>query len=313
MNLEQFAKSAETLRVLGVVVTQDGKEIAKQVWDEECRRNVYSASKSFTSCAVGMAMKEGLLSLDEKLVDCFPDELPEQVSDNLKKATVRDLLTMHLGQAKASLMGGQRPYYEEDDWVKMSLAIPFVEEPNTKFVYNNVGPYLAGILVQRRCGCDLVSYLTPRLFAPLGIKAPLWETDRQGNTFGAGGLMLTLSELHKFGCLYLQNGAWEGKQLVPEKWVQESTKKQGENDRDSFGWLSVLGRPGRDIPRRRQVFPAFYHLQGEKCGHYRYCRMQRRRSTDAAHLYGHLSSAVRENCRRTSGRSDEENGRKETI
>ena len=64
MNLEQFAKSAETLRVLGVVVTQDGKEIAKQVWDEECRRNVYSASKSFTSCAVGMAMKEGLLSLD---------------------------------------------------------------------------------------------------------------------------------------------------------------------------------------------------------------------------------------------------------
>ena len=82
MNLEQFAKSAETLRVLGVVVTQDGKEIAKQVWDEECRRNVYSASKSFTSCAVGMAMKEGLLSLDEKLVDCFPDELPEQVSDD---------------------------------------------------------------------------------------------------------------------------------------------------------------------------------------------------------------------------------------
>ena len=236
MNLEQFAKSAETLRVLGVVVTQDGKEIAKQVWDEECRRNVYSASKSFTSCAVGMAMKEGLLSLDEKLVDCFPDELPEQVSDNLKKATVRALLTMHLGQAKASLMGGQRPYYEEDDWVKMSLAIPFVEEPNTKFVYNNVGPYLAGILVQRRCGCDLVSYLTPRLFAPLGIKAPLWETDRQGNTFGAGGLMLTLSELHKFGCLYLQNGAWEGKQLVPENWVLESTKKQGENDRDSFGY-----------------------------------------------------------------------------
>lgn len=66
-------------------------------------------------------------------------------------------------------MGAQRPVYEEEDWVKMSLAFPFVYEPGTKFVYNNVGPYLAGVLVERRAGCDLVSYLYPRLFKPLGI------------------------------------------------------------------------------------------------------------------------------------------------
>lgn len=75
--------------------------------------------------------------------------MPQQVSDHLAKATVRDLLTMCLGQEKGHLMGGQRPQYEEDDWVRMSLAIPFVYEPETRFVYNNMGPYLAGILVQR--------------------------------------------------------------------------------------------------------------------------------------------------------------------
>ena len=70
----------------------------------------------------------------------------------------------------------------------MSLAFPFVYEPGTKFVYNNVGPYLAGVLVERRAGCDLVSYLYPRLFKPLGIARPTWELDPYGHVFGAGGL-----------------------------------------------------------------------------------------------------------------------------
>ena len=89
---------------------------------------------------------------------------------------------------------------------------------------NNVGPYLAGILVQRRSGCDLVSYLTPRLFSKLGIKRPTWEIDPFGNSFGAGGLFLTLSELHKIGLFYLNKGKWNGKQILSEKWIAESTK-----------------------------------------------------------------------------------------
>ena len=127
---------------------------------------------------------------------------------------------MCLGQEQGSLMGEQRPLYQEDDWVKMSLAIPFQYKPGTHFVYNNVGPYLAGILVQRRSGCDLVSYLTPRLFKHLGIKRPTWETDPLGNSFGAGGLFLTLSELHKFGLFYLNKGKWNGKQILSEKWIE---------------------------------------------------------------------------------------------
>lgn len=238
MDLNHFSEGAQRLGVLGIKVTQGGVLTAERLWDEECRRNIYSASKSFTSCAVGFAVKEGLLSLEEKLTDAFSEDLPEIVSENLQKATVRDLLTMCLGQEKGNLMGAQRPLYEEDDWVKLSLSIPFVYEPGTHFVYNNVGPYLAGILVQRRAGCDLVSYLTPRLFKPLGIKRPTWESDPLGNTFGAGGLFLTLSELHKFGLFYLQKGNWNGKQLLPETWIEESAKCQGA---EPYGYLFWRG------------------------------------------------------------------------
>lgn len=236
MDLTRFEQDVRGLGVLGVVISQDGAEIGRQLWDEECRRNVYSASKSYTSCAVGIAIKEGLLSIDERLVDAFPEDLPEEVSDNLAAATVRDLLTMHLGQEHASLMGGQRPLYPETDWVRMSLAIPFVDAPDTKFVYNNVGPYLAGVLVQRRAGCNLVDYLMPRLFEPMGIHRPTWEVDPMGNTFGAGGLMLTMSELHRLGLLYLQDGNWNGRQIITADWARESTRRQGDNSHDAYGY-----------------------------------------------------------------------------
>ena len=197
MDISEFIEVAKNLNVLGIKITKDGELAAEWHSEPECRRNIYSATKSFTSCAVGFAVQEGLIDLNEKLTEAFSEDMPENIDDNLKSATVRDLLTMCLGQEKGNLMGEQRPLYKEDDWVKMSLAVPFKYRPGTHFVYNNVGPYLAGILVQRRSGCDLVSYLTPRLFSHLGIKRPTWETDPLGNSFGAGGLFLTLSELHK--------------------------------------------------------------------------------------------------------------------
>lgn len=244
IQLNSFIETAASLCALGIVVSQNGQEVARHTWEGACRRNVYSASKSFTSAAVGIAIREGLLSLNERLTDAFPEELPETVSENLQKATVRDLLTMCLGQPKAFLMGEDRPYYPERNWAKLALAQPFPYEPGTKFVYNNVGPYLAGLLVQRRAGCDLVHYLMPRLFDPMGIQLPTWETDPLGNTFGAGGLFLTMDELHKFGLLYLQNGRWDGRQLVPESWVAESTKKQVENGGYGYGYLFWGGEHG---------------------------------------------------------------------
>ena len=218
--------------------------MGKYNWDDDCRRNIYSASKSFTSAAVGIAQREGLLSIEEKLTDAFAEDLPEEVSEPLRQATVRDLLTMQLGQKEAALMGEERPFIRENDWVKMSLALPFTDRPGTKFLYSNVGPYLAGVLVQRRAGCDLVSYLMPRLLAPLGISRPMWERDPQGLVFGSGGMFLNAPELNRLGLLYLQDGEWEGRQLIPREWVRESTRKQAENGEYGYGYLFWMGEAG---------------------------------------------------------------------
>lgn len=239
MDISKFVEKAIHYRVLGLKVSQRGELIAEWHFEPEARRNIYSASKSFTSAAIGFAIQEGLLSLDEPLTEAFKEDMPKQIGPNLAKAKVRDLLTMCLGQKNMTLPSTERPLYQEDDWVKMCLAIPFDYEPGTHFVYNNVGPYLAGILVQRRAHCNLVSYLTPRLFAPLGIKHPTWEEDRQGLTFGAGGLMLTLSELHRFGQFYLNEGEWDGKPLLSKEWIKESTSPA---DAPNYGYLFWRGK-----------------------------------------------------------------------
>lgn len=236
MDFQAFEQQISGIGVLGVMVSQNGKLLGQKTWDQVCRRNVYSAAKSVTACAVGFAIQEGLLTLEEPLTSAFAQDLPQRVSDNLAKATVRDLLTMCLGQGKAEMMAAQRARYPEKDWVKLSLSFPFVDPPDTRFVYNNVGPYLAGVLVQRRAGCNLVDYLMPRLFVPLGISRPDWGTDPLGNTFGSSDLMLSLEEFHRFGLFCLQTGEWEGKQLLHADWMLECTKKQVENSKDSYGY-----------------------------------------------------------------------------
>lgn len=244
MDLKKFIDAAEPCRALGVLVSQGGELVASHLWENIVRRNIYSATKSFTSAAVGLAVKEGLLTLDERLTDAFSDDLPDAVSENLKKACVRDLLTMSLGQEKGYLMGIDRPQMTEKDWVRFVLGQPFVNAPGEKFVYNNAGPYLAGILVQRRAGCNMLHYLMPRLFEPLGINLPTWETDYMGNTFGAGGLMLTIEELHRFGMLYLQDGVWNGHRILTEEWVRQSTSVQMDNGRYGYGYLFWGGPHG---------------------------------------------------------------------
>ncbi len=241
MNRAVFDRLAQEHRALNILAKKDGLVTFQADYDGEIRRNQYSVTKSFTSAAVGIAMGEGLLSLEERLVDAFAQDLPEEVSDNLAAATVRDLLTMCLGHDRAYLMGEERPFLQETDWVRYSLAQPFIHKPGTHFQYNNAGPYLAGILVQRRAGCTLDQYMTPRLFQPLGIVAPTWEIDPQGNSFGAGGLFLCVSELLKFGELWLQKGSWNGKQLIPADYIEEASRKQVENGAEGYGYLFWRG------------------------------------------------------------------------
>jgi len=235
--LEGFINSVEDkkLNVRGILVLQHGKKIAEYRWEEEVRHNQYSVSKSFMSTAIGIAINEGLLSLDDRVVDYFREEMPAHPQEELSFLTLRNLLTMSTGHGEALLMAGQREKLEEKNWIRYSLAQPLAYKPGERFVYNNASTYLAGVMLQKKAEQSLVDYLMPRLFEPLGIPRPEWETCTLGYTFGASGLQINTSELSRLGQLYLQKGAWEGRQLVPESWVKEASSKQIDTYNDGDG------------------------------------------------------------------------------
>lgn len=220
------AVKAENLAVRGMRVYQNGELAASYQPEPEQRQNQYSGTKSFTSTAVAFAVQEGLFSLEDAVLDHFGADAPENPSENLKKMKLRHLITMSMGFESPMLMGAQRPKMTEKDWVRYVLRANVVNEPGATFQYNNAGPYLLGILVQRKSGMSLIEYLTPRLFEPLGIQVPQCENDPMGNTFGAGGLQLNVSEFAKLGLLYLQKGVWNGKRLLDEAWVEAASTPQ---------------------------------------------------------------------------------------
>ncbi len=121
---------------------------------------------------------------------------------------------------------GQRrePQLTGDDiWVKSFLAMPFFSEPGTIYRYNSVASYMLSAIVTKVTGQKVIDYLTPRFFEPLGIEGMDWETDAYGINTGGWGLRLKTEDLAKFGQFYLQKGKWNGKQLLPKKWVEEAT------------------------------------------------------------------------------------------
>ena len=110
---------------------------------------------------------------------------------------------------------------KETDWTSYVLSVPFSDHPGRVFMYSNTGPYLISRIIEEKTGGSLTDYLMPRLFEPLDIPRPEWEEDPEGHIFGAGGMVLSSSEVMRFGQLYLQQGVWNGKQILPEGWVRK--------------------------------------------------------------------------------------------
>lgn len=219
----EAAVKEQSLAVKGMLVYKDDRIIAEYRPEPEERQNQYSVTKSFTSTAAAFAIQEGLFTLDDYVLDHFQADAPEAPSENLKRMKLKHLITMSMGFEEPMLMGAMRPLMKEKDWVKFVLRANVVHQPGTVFQYNNAGPYLLGILIQRKAGCSLIEYLAPRLFTPLGIEIPRCEKDPLGNTFGAGGLVLNVTELSKLGLFYLHKGVWNGKRLLPEAWFDEAS------------------------------------------------------------------------------------------
>lgn len=237
------------------MIVRHGQVIAEGWWSPETADKPHvlnSVSKSFNSTAVGLAIAEGKLNLDDPVLRFFPAEAPADPSENLKAMKVRDLLTMTSGHETEAPRDNGGPS------VKQFLAHPVPFKPGTHFQYNTIGSYTLSSIVTKVTGQTSLEYLKSRLFEPLGIeKDALWDASPEGNSLGGYGLYLKTEDIAKLGQLYLQQGKWNGKQLIPQDWVKQATSKQVPNEKESHANIGADWKEG-------------YGFQFWQCRHHAY-------------------------------------------
>ena len=205
-----------------VMILRHGKVITEGWWypyQSNFKHTMYSASKTFTSTAIGFAVSEGLLTVDDQVISFFPELLPDSISDHLAALRVKDLLSMQVVQQPEPTF----TLVKELEWVKSFFNIPIVQKPGTSFQYNSIATYMLSAIIQKVTGQTMLDYLKLKLFQPLGIQDVDWEVDPVGINTGGWGLRITTEAMAKTGQLYLQKGLWKGRQLLPEQWISEAT------------------------------------------------------------------------------------------
>jgi len=213
-----------------LILLRHGYRVAQGWWAPyapEHPHMLFSLSKSFTSTAVGLAVAEGRLSVDDTVLSFFAEDVPAEISDNLAAMRVRHLLSMVTGHAEDTT----RYLHEEPDgnWVKAFLTRPVEHAPGTHFLYNTGASYMLSAIVQKLTGTTLLGYLQPRLFDPLGIEGATWATCPRGINTGGFGLSIKTEDIARFGQLYLRKGVWQGQRLLADSWVEEASARQVDN------------------------------------------------------------------------------------
>ncbi len=215
----ETAFKADSIDIHSIMVLKDGCVVAEKWWGEgspDTPHIMNSVSKSFTAAAVGFAISEGLVSLDDKVTGFFPDKVPAEHAPGLDAMTVRHLLTMSTGQVRQPPRSGQ-------DWIADFMAAPVEDTPGANFRYNSMATFMLSAIVQKVSGQKLTEYLGTRLFGPLGITGYRLDESPDGIATGGWGLYIKTEDMAKFGQLFLQNGVWNGEQLLPEGWVAEAS------------------------------------------------------------------------------------------
>ena len=230
----------EGFRYHSVYILRKGKvaaEVHRYPFTADTPHILYSISKSVTACAVGFAIAEGYLTLDTTIAEVFPEIVPKDDAAQFSRITVRHLLNM---------TSGKNPSYLSDktkgNWMRQFAESKWYAKPGEEFRYVNENPYMLCAMLRKLTGMTVTQYLTPRLWEPLGIKNPFWETDETGTESGGWGLFLTPEGFAKFTLMMQNRGEFNGRQILPRDYWEEATSVQtpfGEErpDREGYGYL----------------------------------------------------------------------------
>jgi CubicO group peptidase (beta-lactamase class C family) len=191
-------------------------------FDKNTLHDLFSASKSITSATVGIALDEKHISINQNVVDIFPDLKIDNPSENKSSMTIKDLLTMSTGHRADTTAN----VIASGDWTQTFLDLDVPQKPGTEFVYNSGATYMLSAIIRKVTGENTLDYACKKIFEPLGITDAQWEASPDGTSSGGWGLYMTPRDMAVFGYLYLNEGAWQGKQLIPREWIKESTRKQ---------------------------------------------------------------------------------------
>jgi len=248
---EMYYNAAELETIYSLLVIKNGYLIAEDYFNEgsvEQKDRLQSVTKSYTSALVGIALDQGYLSsVDQKMLDFFP-EVADQITDPRKEQiTIRHLLQMRAGypweETDPFLWGGLLSGY----YLPLIEEFPLIADPGTEFHYSNLSSNWLGIIVARACGMNLKSFAEEYLFAAIDVEVGEWGTDAEGNNNGCGDLHFSARDAAKFGLLYLNDGEYEGNQVIPADWVRESLQRYSEDINATGGFPANWGLSISDI------------------------------------------------------------------
>jgi hypothetical protein len=229
---------AAGLELHDIMLWRDGAVVAegwRWPYGPDWRRMTHSMTKSITACAIGMLVDAGRLSLDDTVCGFFP-EIAVDPASAATRMTIEDLLTMRSGQA--SEVSGSIWRGIATSWIAEFFRIPLDHEPGTVHVYSSAASYMLSAVVTRVTGETIHDFLTPRLFAPLGITNVTWDMGPDGVNPGGNGVSFTIADGLKLGILHAQKGMWHGRRILSEQWVEQATRAQGAPD---YGYHWVIG------------------------------------------------------------------------
>jgi CubicO group peptidase (beta-lactamase class C family) len=226
--LAEIMCKAENIPCLkSFIVNQGGKFIIEKYMHgggPDQLIDLKSASKSILSAVLGIAISEGYItSIDQNIMDFFPDYQSDDIDPRTQKITIRHLATMKSGfGVKESAKAYQR-LYDASDWIGHILGLPIESNPGVEFNYLSFNTHLLSAIITRATGMSTLAYAKQTLFSPLTIDRVIWEQDPQGYCIGGWGLSMRARDMVKFGLLYLNDGKAGQQQVVPSSWIKQST------------------------------------------------------------------------------------------